>query len=172
MSLVYCKPAKIRPGRYSKSRTIHLHPSEIQGLRVSVMVFNATFNNISVILAVSLIGGRYRSTWRKPSTCRKTQVTDKLYHIMLQNNHVKTANLQYMVMKEKWIGLAVSKHWQNLEICILQRGDFPLSGPLLKSLRMPPSHTHFPVLFWIWPFPTFRSRSKAPSQQDNIIYSR
>ena len=49
MSLVYCKPAKIRPGRYSKSRTIYLHPSEIQGLRVSVMVFNATFNNISAL---------------------------------------------------------------------------------------------------------------------------
>ena len=46
-------------------------------------MFNATFNNISVILAVSLIGGRYRSTWRKPPTCRKTQVTDKQYHIMV-----------------------------------------------------------------------------------------
>jgi len=34
------------------------------------MVFNTTFNNISVILyvAVSFIGGGNRSTWRKPLT--------------------------------------------------------------------------------------------------------
>jgi len=35
---------------------------------VIVMVFNATFNNISV--AVSFIGGGNRSTQRKPPTCR------------------------------------------------------------------------------------------------------
>jgi len=44
------------------------------------MVFNATFNNISVIkyiVAVSFIGGGNRRTRRKP------QVTDKLDHILL-----------------------------------------------------------------------------------------
>ena len=33
------------------------------------MVFNATFNNIPVISAVSFIGGGNWSTWRKPQTC-------------------------------------------------------------------------------------------------------
>jgi len=32
------------------------------------MVFNAIFNNISVIVAVSFIGGENRSTRRKPLT--------------------------------------------------------------------------------------------------------
>jgi len=33
------------------------------------MVFNATFKRFSV--AVSLIGGGNRSTWRKPTTCHR-----------------------------------------------------------------------------------------------------
>ena len=47
---------------------------------VMVMVFNATFNNISVlcyIVPVSFIGGVNRSVRRKPPNCHK------LYHIML-----------------------------------------------------------------------------------------
>jgi hypothetical protein len=38
---------------------------------VIIMVFNAPFNNISVILWVRFIGGRNWCTWRKQSTCRK-----------------------------------------------------------------------------------------------------
>jgi hypothetical protein len=40
------------------------------------MVFNATFNNISVICGVGFIGTREKTT-------DLSQVTDKLYHIML-----------------------------------------------------------------------------------------
>ena len=38
------------------------------------MVFNATFNTISVIsiMVVSFIGGGSRSTWIKPNSCRKS----------------------------------------------------------------------------------------------------
>jgi len=39
---------------------------------VSVMVFNATFNNISVISWLSFIGGGNWSTRRKQPTCRKS----------------------------------------------------------------------------------------------------
>jgi len=48
---------------------------------VSDMVFNATFNNICYIVAVSFIGGGNWSTRRKPPDL--LQVTDKLYDIML-----------------------------------------------------------------------------------------
>jgi len=36
------------------------------------MVFNATFNNISIIMAVSFIGGGNWSTRRKSPTCLKS----------------------------------------------------------------------------------------------------
>ena len=41
--------------------------------KVRVIVFSATFNNISAnIVEVSFIGGGNRSIWRKPTTCRKS----------------------------------------------------------------------------------------------------
>ena len=49
---------------------------------IRVRVFNTTFNNISVISWQSFIGGGKRSTQKKITDL--SQVTDKLYHIMLQ----------------------------------------------------------------------------------------
>ena len=61
---------------------------------VSVKTFNATLNNISVIVAVSFSGGGNQSTWRKPLTCVIVCKSLANYHIVLYQAHLVMSWIQ------------------------------------------------------------------------------
>ena len=65
----YCNGAVIQVfSTYREhSKVVANYESGVRGV-----VFYATFNNNSYIVVVSFIGGGNWSTWRKPTTCRKS----------------------------------------------------------------------------------------------------
>ena len=65
-------------------------------LLVGFMVFNATFNNISIIniVAVGLIGGGHQSSRRKPPTCRKSLINTLSHNVVhLAMSGIRTRNV-------------------------------------------------------------------------------
>jgi hypothetical protein len=81
----------------------------VTSLFVCLMVFNATFNNISVLYR----GGQFY-LWRKPENPEKTtdlsQIIDKLYHVMLYHSPWSRFGLTSVVIGTDCIGSCKSNY--------------------------------------------------------------
>jgi hypothetical protein len=67
----------------------------VKGWGYRVMMFNATFNNISaIIVAISFIGGGNRNTRRIPPTCRKSLANFKACCIECTRAAIKLNQLE------------------------------------------------------------------------------
>jgi hypothetical protein len=76
------------------------------------LVFNVTFNNISLlIVAVSFIGWGNQSTWRKPPTCHKLLINFITLYIYFFFFRIKGRNMQMVYCKPACI---LARHKQHI----------------------------------------------------------